>query len=261
MNKKDAYALITGASSGIGLEFARLFAKDHVNLVLVARNESALQALKTELQETYGIKVFVIAKDLSESDASPYIYSICEKEQLQVDYLINNAGFGYAGAFATQPYTNSAQMIRLNMEALTSLTQLFGSQMVNRKNGYVLNVASIAGFLSGPGMAVYFATKNYVVAFSEALQSEWKKQGVSVTTLCPGPTQSAFFDRANMHAMSMLKYFPIPSAPEVAHFGYVAMKKRKGVVIHGFANKLQVFLNRFIPRSLSTFVTGLAMKK
>lgn len=261
MNKKDAYALITGASSGIGLEFAKLFAKDHVNLVLVARNESALQALKTELQETYGIKVFVISKDLSESDASPYIYSICEKEQLQIDYLINNAGFGYAGAFATQPYTNSVQMTRLNMEALTSLTQLFGSQMVSRKNGYVLNVASIAGFLSGPGMAVYFATKNYVVAFSEALHSEWKKQGVSVTTLCPGPTQSAFFDRANMHAMSMLKYFPIPSALEVAHFGYVAMKKRKGVVIHGFANKMQVFLNRFIPRSLSTFVTGLAMKK
>lgn len=261
MNNKDSYALVTGASSGIGLEFAKLFAKDHVNLILVARNESALQALKTELQATYAIKVLVIAKDLSESDASPFIYSICENEQLQVDYLINNAGFGYAGAFATQPYTNSAQMIRLNMEALTSLTQLFGSQMVNRKNGYVLNVASIAGFLSGPGMAVYFATKNYVVAFSEALQSEWKKQGVSVTTLCPGPTQSAFFDRANMHALSMLKYFPIPSAQEVAHFGYVAMEKRKGVVIHGFANKMQVFLNRFIPRSLSTFVTGLAMKK
>lgn len=261
MNNKDSYALVTGASSGIGLEFAKLFAKDHVNLILVARNESALQALKTELQATYAIKVLVIAKDLSESDASPFIYSICENEQLQVDYLINNAGFGYAGAFATQPYTNSAQMIRLNMEALTSLTQLFGSQMVNRKNGYVLNVASIAGFLSGPGMAVYFATKNYVVAFSEALQSEWKKQGVSVTTLCPGPTQSAFFDRANMHALSMLKYFPIPSAQEVAHFGYVAMEKRKGVVIHGFANKMQVFLNRFIPRSFSTFVTGLAMKK
>jgi short-subunit dehydrogenase len=261
MNKKDSYALITGASSGIGLEFAKLFAKDHVNLILVARNENALQALKTELQEAHAIQVVVIAKDLSESDAAPSIYSMCEKEQLQVDYLINNAGFGYAGSFATQPYTNSAQMIRLNIEALTSLTQLFGSQMVSRKNGYVLNVASIAGFLSGPGMAVYFATKNYVVAFSEALQSEWKTQGVSVTTLCPGPTQSAFFDRADMHAMSMLKYFPIPSAQEVALFGYVAMKKRKGVVIHGFANKMQVFLNRFVPRKVATTITGLAMKK
>jgi uncharacterized protein len=241
-------ALITGASNGIGLEFAKIFAANNNNLVLVARSEAKLKTLAAELQNQYKVTVKVIAADLSSMEAVEKVYTTCKAENITVDYLVNNAGFGDFGMFVESDWDKTAQMIDLNIKSLTLMCRLFIPDMVARKTGKVLNVASTAAFQPGPTMAVYYATKAYVLNFSEALYNELQDKGVTVTTLCPGATESGFQAAAAMEESALVKGKKLPTSAEVALFGYKAMMKGKLTVIHGFMNYLMANSIRLTPR-------------
>lgn len=243
-------ALITGASSGIGRSFAELFAADHVDVVLVARDGEQLQKVAHEIGEKYAVSAKVIVADLSDMQAVQNIYDTCRTENLQVEYLINNAGFGDFGLFVEADWKKTEQMIDLNMKAVTKLCRLFIPDMVARKSGHILNVASTAAFQPGPLMAVYYATKSYVLFLSEALYNELADTGVSVTCLCPGPTQTGFQAAADMRDSKLFAGKKLPTPYDVAAFGYRAMKEKKMTVIYGFDNALIAFLVRFLPRKL-----------
>ncbi len=197
-------ALITGASSGIGLELALIHATNGDNLVLVARNKQKLDELKLDLEKKYNISVLTIGKDLSLPQAPSEVYSETKAAGIHVDYLINNAGFGNHGMFAVTDWDFERKMINLNMTALTEFTKLYLPDMLAQKSGRIMNVASSAAFMPCPGMAVYFATKAYVLSFSEALSNEVKSTGVTVTALCPGPTNTGFEKAASMGKSELL---------------------------------------------------------
>jgi uncharacterized protein len=243
-------ALITGASSGIGLEMAKLFAADKINLVLVARSEAKLKELAAHLQAQYGIVVHVLAKDLSQYASAKAIYDWTVQEKVHIDYLVNNAGFGDFGFFAESDWSKQEQMINLNITALTYLTHLFLPAMVQQKFGRVLNVASTAAFQPGPTMSVYYATKAFVLHFSEAIANELEGTGVTVTALCPGPTESGFQSAAAMEESKLVKGKRFPSSAAVALYGYQSMNKSKKVAIHGVMNYLLSNSIRFTPRNL-----------
>lgn len=243
-------ALITGASSGIGLEMARLFAAAKTNLLLVARSNGKLQQLAKELSTQHGIAVTILAKDLSVPDSPHEIFDYCTNHQLQVDYLINNAGFGDFGFFANSKWNRQLQMINLNITALTHLTHLFLPAMVQRRYGRVMNVASTAAFQPGPTMSVYYATKAFVLHFSEAIANELQGTGVTVTALCPGPTESGFQTAADMHDSRLVKGKKLPTSEAVATYGYNAMMNGKPVAIHGIMNYLLANSVRLAPRNL-----------
>jgi uncharacterized protein len=245
-----ATALITGASLGIGLEFARSFAAAKNNLVLVARSEAKLAALANELKTTYGITVKVIAADLSNMQEVQKVYDTCKAENISIDYLVNNAGVGEFGLFAEGNWDKTEQMIDLNMKSLTKMCRLFIPDMIARKAGKIMNVASTAAFQPGPTMAVYYATKSYVLFFSEAIYNELQGTGVSVTCLCPGATESGFQAAAAMEESNLVKGKKLPTSKEVAEFGYKAMMNNKMTVIHGFMNTLMATSVRFTPRKL-----------
>jgi uncharacterized protein len=245
-----ATALITGASSGIGLEFARSIAADKNNVVLVARNEAKLQELATELRTTFNITVKVIAADLSKMDEVQKVYDICKVENITIDYLVNNAGFGDFGFFVESDWSKLEQMIDLNIKSLTKMCRLFIPDMVSKKAGKILNVASTASFQPGPTMAVYYATKSYVLFFSEAIYNELQGTGVSVTCLCPGATESGFQQAAALEESKLVKGKKLPTSKEVAAFGYKAMLQNKMTVIHGLMNTLMATSVRFTPRKL-----------
>jgi uncharacterized protein len=245
-----ATALITGASSGIGLEFARSIAADKNNVVLVARNEAKLQELATELRTTFNITVKVIAADLSKMDEVQKVYDICKVENITIDYLVNNAGFGDFGFFVESDWSKLEQMIDLNIKSLTKMCRLFIPDMVSKKAGKILNVASTASFQPGPTMAVYYATKSYVLFFSEAIYNELQGTGVSVTCLCPGATESGFQKAAALEESKLVKGKKLPTSKEVAAFGYKAMLQNKMTVIHGLMNTLMATSVRFTPRKL-----------
>jgi short-subunit dehydrogenase len=250
-------ALITGASSGIGLELAKIHAQKGDNLVLVARSEQKLNDLKKELESQYKITATVIASDLSNPEAAHQLFDLTEKENIQVDYLINNAGFGDFEEFSISDLNKAMQMIDLNIKSLTILTKLYLDGMLKRKSGKIMQLASTASFQPGPLMAVYYATKHYVLAFSEAIAEELKGSGVSVTALCPGPTASGFQSVADLGESKLVKDKKLPSSAEVAEYGYKSMMKGKRVAIHGFQNKLMAFSVRFTPRN---WVTALVKK-
>jgi uncharacterized protein len=243
-------ALITGASLGIGLEMAKYAASLGHNLVLVARNEQKLQTLASEIKQQYKVNVAIIAADLSDMAQVQMVYDTCKKQNIIVDMLINNAGFGDFGMFAESDWHKTNQMIQLNITSLTMMCRLFIPDMKMRKSGYVLNVASTAAFQPGPTMAVYYATKSYVLHFTEAIYNELQGSGVSVTCLCPGATESGFQAAAAMEDSALVKGKKLPTAKEVAVFGYKAMLAKKMTVIHGFMNYLQVNSVRFTPRKL-----------
>lgn len=240
-------ALITGASAGIGEAFAEIFAENSYDLVLVARNEAKLQSLASRLPH---VQTTVIAKDLSESTAPQAIYNELQAKGIQIDVLVNNAGFGDLGLFHERSWEKQAQMIDLNIRALTELTYVFGKEMVARKSGKILNVASTAAFFPGPLMSIYYATKHYVLAFSEGLAEEWKPFGVTVTTLCPGPTESDFQKAADMEEARLVKGQKMPSSRVVAQYGYDAMMRGKVTTVQGFSNKFLAFSSRFAPRTI-----------
>lgn len=242
-------ALITGASSGIGLEFAKVFAANKNNLVLVARSEEKLNQLATELSNNFGITVKVIAADLSKMEQVQQVYNTCKNANIQIDYLVNNAGFGTYGFFVETDWKKTEEMIDLNIKSLTLLSRLFGADMVANKSGKILNVASTAAFQPGPTMAVYFATKSYVLFLSEAMSNELKGTGVTVTCLCPGATESGFMAAASLEDSALFKNRKLPSSAEVALFGYKAMMKGKMTVIHGIMNYLVANSIRLAPRS------------
>ena len=248
-------ALITGASSGIGLELAKVHASKGGDLILVARNKSKLDELKKELETLFKVNVYVIGKDLSANNSAQEVYDETIKQNIQIDYLINNAGFGDFGMFVETDWSKELQMINLNITTLTQFTKLYLQDMVKRRRGKIMNVASTAAFQSGPTMAVYYATKAYVLSFSEAVDNEVRDKGVTVTTLCPGATESGFQAAAAMEESNLVKGKKLPSANEVAVFGYASMMKGKTVAIHGLMNYLMANSVRFIPRALVVKLT------
>jgi hypothetical protein len=245
-------ALITGASSGIGRELALIHAQTGGDLVLVARSGEKLNNLKEELETAYSVSVEVIVQDLSNREAPEEIYREVKDKKVEIEYLINNAGFGGYGLFHETEWDSEARMIDLNIRALSALTKLFLPEMVTRGRGKILNIASTAAFLPGPLMAVYYATKNYVLAFSEALAEELKGAGVTVTTLCPGPTRTGFQRASGIENSKLVKNKKIPDGREVAVYGYKQMIRGKRVVIPGFGNKLTDVFARLMPRKTVT---------
>ena len=247
MNKT---ALVTGASSGIGLELAREFAKNKIDVVLVARNEARLNEVATELSKTYGIRTYVMAIDLSKPDAADGIFQRVRKENLFIEYLVNNAGFGDLALFADADWKKLESMISLNVMTLTQFCHLFIGEMKEKKLGKILNVASTAAFQPGPLMAVYYATKAYVLSFSEAINNELKDDGITVTVLCPGPTLSGFWDASAASDSKLVKGKKIAASADVAIYGYKAMMSGKSVAIHGFMNRMMALSGKFAPRKL-----------
>jgi short-subunit dehydrogenase len=240
-------AFITGATTGIGYELSKLFAEDQYNLVLVARNEAKLTERKAELEEQYGVLVIVIPKDLSKPEAPREIYDVLQKAGIEVDALVNNAGFGLLGKFAENDLQTELNMIQLNITSLTALTKLFLRDMLRRGRGKIMNVASTAGFVPGPLMAVYYATKAYVISFSRAIANEVNGAGLTVTAVCPGATETEFAERAGFGKMWMNK-MNYMSAQKVARIGYKKFQKGKPLVITGFLNNLMIKAQIFFPR-------------
>jgi hypothetical protein len=250
-----ATALITGASNGIGLELAKVHASKGGDLVLVARNKAKLDELKVVLENQYKVKVYTIGKDLSANNSAQEVYDETTKQNIQIDYLINNAGFGDFGMFAETDWNKELQMINLNITTLTQFTKLYLQEMVKRRSGKIMNVASTAAFQSGPTMAVYYATQAYVLSFSEAVDNEVSDKGVTVTTLCPGATESGFQAAAAMEESNLVKGKKLPTSKEVAEYGYASMMKGKTVAIHGFMNWIMANSVRFTPRALVVNIT------
>lgn len=249
-------ALITGASSGIGKELATCFAQDGIHLVLTARNTAELEKLALPLKQTYGIQIHIFSCDLAATDGAEKLFDYCQTSGIHVDYLVNNAGFGDTGLFETTDWNKNEQMIQLNITSLTHLCRLFVPKMKSAGFGRILNVASTAAFQPGPTMAVYFATKSYVLHFSEALNNELEVSGVTVTALCPGPTETNFAKTAGFQSDGIFdnkKKFP--TAQEVAVYGYRAMQKGKTVAVHGTMNYIQANASRFFPRNWVVKIT------
>ncbi len=258
MNKT---ALITGASNGIGLELAKIHAKNNDNLVLVARSKGKLEELKADLEKQYKVTVFIVAKDLSLPNAAQDIFDELKNQNISVNYLVNNAGFGDFGLFAETDWTKEEQMINLNITTLTQFTKLFLKDMIKNGGGKIMNVASTAAFQSGPTMAVYYATKAYVLSFSEAIDNEVRPQGVTVTALCPGATESGFQAAAKMEESKLVKDRKLPTSKEVAEYGYKAMMRGKTVAIHGTMNYILANSVRFMPRAWVVKVTRMIQDK
>ncbi|MFP2910217.1 SDR family NAD(P)-dependent oxidoreductase [Pyxidicoccus sp. 3LFB2] len=250
-------ALITGASGGIGEAFARLLAARGMDLVLVARSEDKLRALATELSKTHGIRAEVLATDLSRPGAPRELHAACEARGLPVDLLINNAGFGSLGHFETNAFEREHEQVMLNVTALVDLTHLFLAPMLARGMGGVLNVSSIAGYQPVPYMAVYGATKAFVLSFTEALWAETRERGVRVLALCPGPVETAFFDVVGTRDAAV---GPMATPGEVAALGLRSLEQGRASVVPGWRNRFQVALPRFLPRALIVKVAAGMMK-
>lgn len=240
--------LITGASSGIGRSFAHLFAKDGCSLVLAARRKPVLDELAAELRAAHAVHVDSFAVDLAEPAAAMQLHALLEHQGITVDVLVNNAGFGAQGAFAGLPLDRQLQMIHLNVTALTALTHLLLPGMLQRGRGGVLNVGSMAGFQPGPFMAVYYATKAYVLSFSEALADELSGSGLRVSCLAPGPTATAFAAYAGASESRMFQGDTM-AVDEVARIGYEGWQRGKPLVIAGARNRWRAFAVRLAPRA------------
>ncbi|MFP4375403.1 MAG: SDR family NAD(P)-dependent oxidoreductase [Spirochaetales bacterium] len=245
-------ALVTGASGGIGRVFAVKLAREGYDVVVAARSRGKLEEVAKEI-EGHGVRGVVIESDLSKPDAPKALFEAVREEGLQVDVLINNAGFATYGHFASIELDKELEMINLNVTALVHLTRLFVPEMVARKRGRVVNVASTAAFQPGPLMANYYASKAYVLHFSEAIANELQGTGVTVTALCPGPTASGFQERAGMDNVKLVKS-GLMSAEKVVDIGYRGMLKGKPVVIPGLKNRMLAQSTRFFPRKMTVKV-------
>ena len=254
-------ALITGSSNGIGYELAKVHAEKGDNLVLVARNKSKLDELKKEIEVKHKISVYTIGKDLSLPGAAKEVYDELIQNNISIDYLINNAGFGDFGFFAESDWNKQEQMINLNITTLVHFTWLFLPDMIKRGSGKIMNVASTASFQPGPTMSVYFASKAFVLSFSEAVNNEVRDKGITITALCPGATHSGFQAAAAMEDSKLFEGNNFPSSREVAEYGYKAMMKGKAVAIHGLKNTLLANSVRFIPRSLAVIAARKIQEK
>ncbi|WP_316014544.1 SDR family oxidoreductase [Roseobacter sp. HKCCA0434] len=242
------WTLITGASEGIGLELARIAASHGRNVLLAARSRNKLEVLATELS-ALGVEAVAIRADLSTPDGAKQLWEEASAGR-SIDFLINNAGLGHNGRFHhAEGWEAEKRILDVNVSALTELTKLALPGMVERGAGRVLNVASIAGFIPGPGMAVYNASKAFVLSFSQAVNAELEGKGVTVTALCPGATQTGFFDTAGMTGTRITQQ-KLPSAASVAKVGYEAAVEGRPVAIPGADNKAIAFATRLLPRSV-----------
>lgn len=244
------YTLITGASSGIGLELAKVFAANNHNLILVARSTDKLEALKTEIEKKSEVVAEVISADLSLPDSADKLFETIKNKNMHVDILVNNAGFGDHGLFVKSETQRNDDMIVLNILTLTKLTRLFLPSMVANKYGKILNVASTAAFQAGPLMSVYYASKAYVLSFSEGLSEELAGTGVTVSALCPGPTESNFMAAANAADVPLLDSVSVPTSKDVAEYGYKALMNEEVVAVHGMLNGFLAKGTNFVPRFL-----------
>lgn len=243
------YALITGASTGLGKDFAHSLAKLGYTPILVARSVNKLKSLATEIKQKYGLDSIVIAQDLSVANASEKVYKAVKKLKLHVSCLVNNAGYGLNGEFHKNSFLEESKMIQLNVTTLAELCHLFLQEMVSNKDGYILNVASTAAFQPGPFMTNYYATKAYVLSLSEGLAEEVKDYGVTVSCLCPGPTKTEFFERANMTGSKLVQSsFLAMNSQEVVDIGLKALFKKRVVKIPGFLNFILAESVRVTPR-------------
>lgn len=257
----NKYALITGASQGIGEALAYEFAAAGIPLLLTARNELNLRKVASRIAESYGVEVQVFATDLSTPKGADQLVAWIKKSKLPVKYLVNNAGFGWKGEFKKSDDQQNQLMVQLNITSLISLTHSLLPQVVQNK-GRILNVASTAAFQPGPYMAVYYATKAFVLHFSEALNVELKKTGVTVTALCPGPTETGFAKAAGPEAESFFKKLGTAPVEPVATLGFNAMMEGKAIAIHGAKNKGLTCLVRLLPRAwVSAIVAQLSRTK
>ena len=248
-------ALITGASAGLGYEFAHLFARDKYNLVLVARSGPKLADLAEQLRQQHGITVKTIPLDLGLPHASQALFEETQRAGIHVDILVNNAGYGASGAFAEIPLEESYGQIQLNIMALTLLTKLYLQPMLERRSGKIMNVASTAAFQPGPLMAVYYASKAYVLSFTEAIADELRDSGVSVTCFCPGATLTEFQKRAQTENSRLFKQLAPMNAKTVAEQGYKALTDGKTLAIAGWRNWLVAESVRFAPRKMVTAIS------
>jgi hypothetical protein len=248
--KLRSVALVTGASAGLGVEFARQLAKRGQRLVLAARRKDRLEALAKELGNAR-----VVAIDLSEADAAAKLLANIDAAGERVDLLVNNAGFGLIGRFAELDAKRERQMIDLNVGVLVELCRAVAPEMIARKSGGIINVASTAAFQPGPNMAVYFATKAFVLSFTEALHEELKPHGVKVSCLCPGPTRTEFGEVAGFGGNSLFDRTAM-NAPEVVEAGLKALDKNRAVMVPGLVNKIGATSTRFAPRSVVRKIAG-----
>jgi short-subunit dehydrogenase len=250
-----SYALITGASAGLGEVFAQKFASDGKNVVLVARRKERLDQIAGELEKIYKVKAEVIVADLEKPDGPQGIFDEAKRRGLEIEYLVNNAGFGTAGPFASNDPGREIAQMQVNMRALTQLCRFFLPAMLDRKRGRILNVGSTAGFQPGPYMAVYYATKAYVVSFTEALHYELQGTGVSVTLSCPGPTATEFGKVAKIEDNKLFQA-AVATPESVVNEAYKAMMKGKRRVVHGLRNRLLAFATLITPQGLLLAIAG-----
>ncbi len=242
--------LITGATSGIGLELAKIFAAEGYRLVVVARSTDKLMSLKGIFQEKHRIDVLPFTMDLSKDGSADRLFRNIEDAQISIDVLVNNAGFGWRGFFAEMPAETMNEMMELNVASLVRLTRAFLPGMIQRCSGKILNVASTAAFQPGPWMATYYASKAFVLFFSEALHEELQGTGVTVTALCPGATRTEFQSRAGVANTHLFRGPFVMDAGVVAKVGFDGLMAGKAVVIPGVKNKIMVFAERFGSRAL-----------
>jgi hypothetical protein len=254
-------ALVTGASGGIGYELAKLFAKDRYDLVLVARSNDTLNQFAGELRQQFGVRVKTVSLDLATAPAGKILFDHLEGEKIAVDVLVNNAGFGVFGEFAAMAEVEVLGQVHLNVAALTHLTRLFLPGMLARRSGKIMNVASTAAFQPGPLMAVYYATKAYVLSLSEALANEVAGTGVTVSCFCPGPTDTGFQKRAGIENSRLFKKIGAMNSETVARDGYRGLMGGRTVVISGIQNWLLAESVRFAPRKLVTAVSRWVVEK
>jgi short-subunit dehydrogenase len=257
-NLQGKWALVTGASSGLGVEFAKLFAERDANLVLVARRTEPMEQLAETLRKAQSVQVLVIGMDLSRPGAAAELKAQLDARGIGIEVLVNNAGFGMYGGFLDQPVEKITDMMQLNVMALTELTHLFGREMANRGHGQILLVASVLGYQAVPGYAAYAASKGYVLLLGEALHQELAPRGVSVTTISPGRTATAFGTVAGEKSSLLLKALTM-KPQDVAKTGLLAAMRDKASVVPGFLNKVNVFTNRLMPRSMQRMVFGRVM--
>jgi short-subunit dehydrogenase len=255
------YALITGASSGIGYEFSKILAMQKHNLILIGRAEDALRTIKEKFKNEYLVEVRILVLDLSDLEKISVLKKYIDDENIDIDILINCAGFGMYGFFSENDWQKELSMINVNIVALSYITKIVLNKMIKQRTGKILNVASTASFKPGPLMAVYFATKSYVLSFSEAIAAEVKGFGITVTTLCPGATRSNFQKVALIDDSQHFKFKRMMSSDEVARIGIDAMKNGKNVVIPGLMNKVFTLILRFLPYFIITNVMMKIKKK
>ena len=254
-------ALITGASSGFGVEFTRLFGADGWNVVMVARSGGAMQAVAREVQARHGVDVDVITMDLSKPGASAELVASLLERGVIVDALVNNAGFSTYGEFWRDDPSTQSDMLQVNVVALTELSRLILPGMVERGRGRILNLGSVGSFGAAPMTAAYAATKAYVLSLSLAMADELRGSAVTVTCLCPGPTQTGFQDRAAMQDSALIRGRKLPTAREVAEAGFAAMKAGKPYLVTGATSKLFAFGSRFLPRTLMAHIAGRSQRR